>query len=250
LADISLARLKLALAADVPLAEGEALYRRVQPFVGCVKVGLSLFVEHGPKAVQTFTSMGASVFLDLKLHDIPNTVALAARRAGEMGVTFLTVHAAGGAAMVRAAADAAREGAAARGHPPPRVLAVTLLTSLSEADAREVGLSGAPEDVVSRLAALAQRAGAGGVVCSAAEAGVLRARHGPSLFLCTPAIRPQGGASADQSRVETPRSAIAAGSDLLVVGRPIYQAQNPEAAAEAIVQEAAAALAPESASGR
>ncbi len=234
------ARSRLALAADLPLDEGLALYGKVAPFVGYAKVGLSLFVEHGPAAVAAFQKLGAQVFLDLKLHDIPNTVELAAARAGALGVALLTVHASGGEAMLKAAVRGAREGARARGHAAPKVLAVTVLTSLSAEDVAAVGFSGAPDAAALRLARLAVGAGVDGLVCSPHEAEALRRTLGPAPFLCTPGIRPAGAAKGDQSRAETPAFAVRAGSDLLVVGRPIHTAADPVSAARSIAEEVSA----------
>ena len=238
------ARARVALAVDVPLDEGLRVYERLAPHVGVAKVGLSLFVEHGPAAVRAFRERGADVFLDLKLHDIPNTVELAAARAGALGVAYLTVHAAGGAAMLQAARRGAEAGAAKAGVAPPRILAVTVLTSLAAQDVADVGLAGAPEEAALRLAQLAARAGVDGLVCSPREAAGLKARVQPTPFLCTPGIRPAGAALGDQARAETPAFAIGAGADLLVVGRPLYGAQDPAAAAAAVQAEVAAALKP------
>ena len=226
----------LAFAADVPLPDAERLYAELAPFVGFVKVGLSLFVEHGPRAVEVFRARGAKVFLDLKLHDIPNTVELAARRAGALGVSLLTVHAAGGEAMMRAAVTGARAGAAEQGLPPPRILAVTALTSLSDVDVASIGAGASASAWATVLAALAAKAGVDGLVCSPHEAKALRRSH-PQMFLCTPGIRPGGSAAGDQARVETPRAAREAGSDLLVIGRPLSQAGAPADAARAILRE-------------
>ncbi|HYO54422.1 orotidine-5'-phosphate decarboxylase [Archangium sp.] len=235
------ARARLALAADLPLDEGLRLYQQVAPHVAYAKVGLSLFVEHGPAAVAAFQRLGAKVFLDLKLHDIPNTVELAAARAGALGVSLLTVHASGGEAMLKAAVKGAREGAGSKGHEAPRVLAVTVLTSMSAEDVAAVGLSGAPEAAALRLARLAAGAGVDGLVCSPREAEAFRRELGSTLFLCTPGIRPAGAAKGDQSRAETPAFAVRAGADLLVVGRPIHTAEDPLAAASAIAEEVSAA---------
>jgi orotidine-5'-phosphate decarboxylase len=235
------ARERLALAADLPLEQGLALYGQVAPHVGYAKVGLSLFVEHGPAAVAAFQKLGARVFLDLKLHDIPNTVELAAARAGALGVALLTVHAAGGEAMLKAAVRGVREGARAHGHPAPKVLAVTVLTSLSAEDVASVGLSGAPDEAALRLARLAVGAGVDGLVCSPREAEAMRRTLGPTPFLCTPGIRPAGAEKGDQSRAETPAFAVRAGSDLLVVGRPIHTASDPLSAARLIAEEVSAA---------
>ncbi len=235
------ARDRLALAADLPLPEALALWEQVAPHVGVAKVGLSLFVEHGPRAVEAFLQRGARVFLDLKLHDIPNTVELAAARAAALGVSYLTIHAGGGAAMVRAAVAGAQAGAAKAGTPVPVILAVTVLTSMDDAALAQTGVVGAPAVQVARLATLATAAGATGLVCSAREVAELRALLGPAPVLCTPGIRPAGAAANDQARTETPSSAIRAGSSLLVVGRPITAAADPAAAARAIEAEIAAA---------
>ncbi len=232
---------KIAFAADLPLPDALTLYGRVREWVGYAKVGLSLFVEHGPAAVQRFQELGARVFLDLKLHDIPNTVELAAARAGALGVSLLTVHAQGGEAMLRAAVKGAREGAAKAGKGAPKVLAVTVLTSLSAQDVAATGHSEGPAALAARLAGLAQASGVDGLVCSAQEVAALRAVVGGKLFLCTPGIRPQGAAVGDQSRVETPAAAIRAGADLLVVGRPLHAAEDPVAAAQALHAEVLAA---------
>jgi orotidine-5'-phosphate decarboxylase len=238
---VQAAREKLALAADLPLADGLALYGQVAPAVAYAKVGLSLFVEHGPEAVRAFQRLGARVFLDLKLHDIPNTVQLAAARAGALGVALLTVHASGGADMVRAAVQGAREGARAAGCAPPRVLAVTVLTSLGGEALAAVGLQGSPQEATLRLGTLAVGAGADGLVCSPHEAALLRRALGPGAYLCTPGIRPAGAASGDQARAETPTFALRAGADLLVVGRPIHAAPDPLAAVHALAAEVSAA---------
>lgn len=219
------------------LPEAEALYARVREHAGVVKVGLSLFVEHGPAAVKAFTSRGAKVFLDLKLHDIPNTVELAAQKAGALGVAYLTVHAAGGAAMVRAAVKGAALGAKSAGHEAPNILAVTVLTSMDDAALASTGVTGALELQVEKLAKLSVGAGASGLVCSVREAARLRALLGSDVVLCTPGVRPAGAAAGDQARAESPTQAVAAGSNLLVIGRPIYGAEDPLAAAKAIALE-------------
>ncbi|MBK7863208.1 MAG: orotidine-5'-phosphate decarboxylase [Archangiaceae bacterium] len=224
---------ELALALDVPLEQGERLYRQVSASVRVAKVGLSLFVEHGPRAVEVLKRAGAEVFLDLKLHDIPNTVELAAARAAALGVRYLTVHAGGGAKML----EAAVKGASSAGAGAPIVLAVTVLTSMDAAGLSSVGVGDGAAAQVERLARLAVEAGAGGLVCSAHEAAALRALVGPKLVLCTPGIRPAGAAKGDQARVETPSAAVKAGADLLVVGRPIHEAADPAAAARAIADE-------------
>ncbi len=225
----------LALAADLPLPEALAVYEKVAPFVGVAKVGLSLFVEHGPAAVKAFVDRGARVFLDLKLHDIPNTVELAATRAGSLGVAYLTVHAAGGKAMLEAAVRGAERGALAAGHPAPIILAVTVLTSMDDEALRATGVPNPVVSQVGKLAALAAEAKVGGIVCSVREVGAVRIVVGPNVVLCTPGIRLPGAAADDQARVETPQAAIRAGSTLLVIGRPIYEAKDPAAVAAGIL---------------
>lgn len=238
---MSRARERIAWAADVPLDDALRLWPLLSPAVGVVKVGLSLFVEHGPAAVRAFRSQGAAVFLDLKLHDIPNTVESAAAAAGALGASFLTAHASGGEEMLRAAVRGALRGAEKAGVPPPRILAVTALTSLADAEVRSLGLGASASEMAARLAEVSVKAGAGGVVCSVHEARAIRARH-PGLFLCTPGIRPAGVAAGDQARVETPAAAIGAGSSLLVVGRALHGSPEPAAAARALHDEVAAAL--------
>lgn len=231
------AREFVALALDLPLPEGIAAWERVSQHVGVAKVGLSLFVEHGPRAVDEFLRRGARVFLDLKLHDIPNTVELASARAAALGVSYLTIHASGGAAMVQAAVAGASAGAAKAGVKPPVIFAVTVLTSMDDAGLRETGVPASPEAQAESLAALAVKSGATGLVCSAREVAAVRARVGPGIVLCTPGIRPAGSAANDQARTETPASAVKAGSNLLVIGRPITSATDMKAAAAAIEAE-------------
>ncbi len=240
-ADAQTAREKLALAADLPLPQALAFYPKVSPCFGVVKVGLSLFVEHGPEAVRAFQQLGGRVFLDLKLHDIPQTVKNAAERAGALGVAYLTVHASGGAAMVAAAVEGAAVGAARAKVAPPTILAVTVLTSLDDAALKRAGVAQSAGGWAEHLAGLAFESGAGGIVCSAQEVAKLKPL-GPGKVFCTPGIRPAGAAKGDQARVETPAAAIAAGSSLLVVGRPVYEAADPAAAAKAIYEEVEGAL--------
>ena len=230
-------RNRIAFAADLALASALELYAKVAPQVGVAKVGLSLFVEHGPKAVDSFLKLGAKVFLDLKLHDIPNTVELAASRAGALGVSYLTIHASGGAEMIRAAMTGAADGAAKAGHPVPVVLAVTVLTSMNDDGLASIGVGSNAAMQVERLALLAKASGATGLVCSAREVSDVRRTVGAGMVLCTPGIRPVGAAANDQARVETPSAAIRAGSDLLVIGRPISGAADPVEAARLIVAE-------------
>jgi orotidine-5'-phosphate decarboxylase len=221
---------RIIVALDVPsLDEAEALARSLSGTVGWFKVGLELFSAHGPAAVARIRAYGP-VFLDVKLHDIPTTVERAARRIAELGVGLVTVHASGGPAMVRAAVDGLGEAG--------RVLAVTVLTSLSDADLASVGAPAAATQVPA-LALLAVRAGAPGLVCAPGDLRVVRAAIGPDRLLVTPGIRPGGTSVDDHARAATPRSAVDDGGDLLVVGRPITRAADPVAAARAIAGELA-----------
>jgi orotidine-5'-phosphate decarboxylase len=204
--------------------------------VGMFKIGMELFSALGPKAVDLVRKHGERVFLDLKFHDIPNTVASAVRSAARLGVDCLTVHVAGGSEMLRSAAAAAQAQT-----PSPAVIGVTVLTSLSDADLGAIGLQGPTESAVARLADLAISAGLAGLVCSPREVADVRARVGQTPWLITPGVRPAGTAVNDQQRIATPALAIASGADLLVVGRPITRAPDPAAAAAAIAQEIAAA---------
>ncbi|ACG75260.1 orotidine 5'-phosphate decarboxylase [Anaeromyxobacter sp. K] len=218
---------RICAALDFPtFAAAEPFARAVAPEVGLLKVGLELFAAEGPAAVRAAARLGRPVFLDLKLHDIPNTVEGAARSAAASGAALLTVHAAGGAEMVKAAVRGAGPGV--------RVLAVTVLTSLDAAALDAVGLAGPPEAAVVRLARLAVGAGAGGIVCSPHEVAAVRAAVGPGPLLVVPGVRPAGAAKGDQARVATPAEAVRAGADVIVVGRPLRDAPDPAAAARAI----------------
>jgi orotidine-5'-phosphate decarboxylase len=198
----------------------------VSAHVTTVKVGLQLFCHEGPGAVEKVRAAGdVDIFLDLKLHDIPATVAGAARALAHLQPRYLTVHASGGPAMVAAAAEAL---------PDTRIAAVTVLTSLSAADLDRVGLAGTPDDAVVRLAGLAVDAGARALVCSPQEVALVRAAVGPEVTLITPGVRPAGGRRDDQARVATPEQALADGADLLVVGRPITGEPDVGAAAAAL----------------
>lgn len=212
-------------APDVPTAERWA--HAVAPHVAVVKVGLELFCRAGPEVVQAVCVDGrVGLFLDLKLHDIPATVAGAARAVARLRPRYLSVHATGGAAMVAAAVDAAPEVA---------ITVVTVLTSLRTADLDQIGLAGPPHDAVRRLAALGVGAGARAVVCSAQEVEAVRAEVGERITLLTPGVRPAGSGHQDQARVATPQQALDAGADLLVIGRPITGAPDPGRAAASIV---------------
>jgi orotidine-5'-phosphate decarboxylase len=212
-------------------AEAEPFARAIAPQVGMLKVGLELFAAEGPPVVRAAAALGRPVFLDLKLHDIPATVEGAARNAAATGASLLTVHASGGAEMVRAAV----RGAGGR----LRVLAVTVLTSLDGTALDAIGLAGPPEAAVVRLARLAVGAGAGGLVCSPQEVAAVRAAVGPGPLLVVPGVRPAGSARGDQARVATPAEAVRAGADVIVVGRPLRDAPDPVAAARAIAAELA-----------
>ncbi len=229
------ARDRLIVALDMPgLAEAEALVVRLAGVVTHFKVGSPLFTAAGPAAVEMVHRRGGRVFLDLKYHDIPAAVAGAVRSAARLGVGLLTVHASGGTAMLRAAADAA----AAAGRDRPRILAVTVLTSLDRAALhRELGVPVAVEGHAVHLAGLARDAGCDGVVASPREAARLRGLLGRDALIVTPGIRPTGGAVDDQARTATPALAVRAGADYLVVGRPITGATDPAAAAIAILSE-------------
>ncbi len=211
-----------------------ALADRLDPQACGIKVGKELFVLAGPEPVRWMVERGFRVFLDLKFHDIPNTVAQACAAATRLGVWMMNVHAAGGAAMLAAARDAVATSAAVLDRPRPLLIAVTVLTSLAEGDLRAVGIEGTPADAAERLARLAASAGLDGVVCSAQEAPALRAACGRGFKLVTPGIRPAGSAKDDQTRIVTPAAAVAAGADYLVIGRPITQAPDPLAALAAI----------------
>ncbi|HEX6118910.1 MAG TPA: orotidine-5'-phosphate decarboxylase, partial [Dongiaceae bacterium] len=204
--------------------------------VSGVKIGLEFFNAHGPAGVAEIAELGAPLFLDLKFHDIPNTVAGAVRAVAPLKPMILNLHAAGGDAMMRAALDAARDSAARLGATPPKLIAVTVLTSLSDVDLAEVGQPGA-SDQVRRLAALTRACGLDGVVCSPHEVAALRRDLGRDFLLVVPGVRPAWAAAGDQKRIMEPRQAMAAGADFLVIGRPITAAADPAAAARRIVAE-------------
>ncbi len=199
-----------------------ALAKRLDPALCRLKVGKELFTAAGPDLVKSLVDAGFGVFLDLKFHDIPNTVASAVKAAARLGVWMVNVHASGGGKMMAAAREAL-EGAANR----PKLIAVTVLTSMSRGDLAEIGLDVEPRQQVRRLAKLTQDAGLDGVVCSAQEAAMLKGELGGDFLLVTPGIRPADASTDDQSRIMTPAAAIAAGSDYLVIGRPITKAADP-----------------------
>jgi orotidine-5'-phosphate decarboxylase len=232
------ARDRLIIALDVEtLNEAERLVDRLQGLVRCFKIGSQLFTAAGPAAVEHVQKSGAEVFLDLKFHDIPNTVAGAAREATRMGVLMFNVHASGGRAMMTAAAEGAAV-ATERGGRRPIVLAVTVLTSLDRASlSRELSVASSVEGHVLHLARMAAEAGLDGCVASPNEIGALRTNRGPGWVIVTPGVRPAGSDRGDQSRIATPRAAVQAGAHYLVVGRPITAAPDPARAAEAVLRE-------------
>jgi orotidine-5'-phosphate decarboxylase len=218
----------IAVALDVPDLNTAARWASlVTPHVSTVKIGLELYLRYGPEAVASIRGASAvDVFLDLKLHDIPATVAAAVSAVARLRPALLTVHAAAGPAALRAAAQAAPPGTT--------IVGVTVLTSLSDADLARLGVAGSVSDAARRLAALAVAAGARGLVCSPREVAAVRAEVGPGILLVTPGVRPAGADRNDQARGATPEEAAAAGADLLVIGRPITGAADPGAAAAAI----------------
>jgi len=217
--------------ADLP--EAAWLAARLAGAAGGIKLGKEFFTAHGPDGLRKVQAAGQPVFLDLKYHDIPATVTGAVRAAAGLGVFMLTVHASGGAAMLRAAAEAAHAAGARR----PRIVAVTVLTSLDADDLAAVGQAGPVSAQVQKLARLAYASGVDGVVCSPHEVAMLRKACGPDFLLVVPGVRPASAASDDQKRIATPAEAIAAGADYLVIGRPITRASDPVAAARAIAAE-------------
>jgi orotidine-5'-phosphate decarboxylase len=235
------ARDRLIVALDVDtLAQAERLVERLQGLVTRFKIGSQLFTAAGPAAVESVHKRGAEVFLDLKYHDIPNTVAGASREAARMGVLMFNVHASGGRDMMSAAAQGAATAAKELGVRRPIVLAVTVLTSLDRgALSRELAVAASVEGHVLHLARMAAEAGLDGCVASPNEIGPLRTNRGPAWVIVTPGVRPVGSALGDQSRIATPRAAVMAGAHYLVVGRPITGAPDPTAAAAEVLQEMA-----------
>ncbi|MBC6440802.1 MAG: orotidine-5'-phosphate decarboxylase [Rhodospirillales bacterium] len=217
------------------LDAARSLADRLDGHVGALKLGLEFFCAHGPAGVEAVTGDKHGLFLDLKLHDIPNTVEGSLRGMAPVAPFLTTIHAAGGSAMMRAAMDTVAEMGGAR----PRVVAVTVLTSLNDVDLAAVGVSSGASDQVLRLADLVQECGVDGVVCSALEVERLRGHCGDDFLLVVPGIRPASATTDDQKRVMTPGEAIAAGASYLVVGRPITRSDDPAAAADAIVDEMA-----------
>lgn len=225
---------RLAVALDVPNPKAAFdLADRLEGNCRWLKVGMELYYAAGNDFVEELRERGFRIFLDLKLHDIPNTVAGAVRSVAGLGAELLTVHGSGGGAMLRAAAEAAQSPGA------PRLIAVTVLTSMDPTELNSVGVHSSPAEQALRLAHLAKESGVSGMVCSPEEAASLRREIGPEVILVVPGIRPAGSAVDDQRRIAGPGDAIARGASLLVVGRPITRAEDPAAAARAIVDEIA-----------
>ncbi len=233
---------RLIVALDSPdLDTAEALMDQLSTKVRRFKIGSALFTRYGPAAIEAVHRRGGTVFLDLKFHDIPQTVGLAARQAVDMGVFMFNVHAAGGVALLRAARESV-----AGADPAPLLIAVTVLTSLDADDLKSIGFLQPPEELVIRLAKMAQQTGLDGVVASPQEVRTIREACGSDFVVVTPGVRPAGsekGKPTDQKRYATPADALASGSDYLVVGRPITGAQDPAAAAEAVLDEMSLGLA-------
>lgn len=224
---------RIIVALDFPRAQPALeLVARLDPALCRIKIGKELFTRAGPELVRQVVASGFDVFLDLKFHDIPNTVARACAAAADLGVWMLNVHALGGRRMMQAAREAV-EGAPRR----PWLVAVTILTSLEESDLVEIGLAGSAQDNVLRLAELTRRSGLDGVVCSPQETPGLRDSQGPGFLLVTPGVRPAGVGVDDQKRTLTPGEALSAGSSYLVIGRPVTQADDPVAALHGIRRE-------------
>jgi len=227
------ARERLIVALDVSSsAEAQKIVSSLGNSVHTYKVGMQLYTAEGPQIVRELVASGKKVFLDLKYHDIPNTVAAAVREAAQLGISMLTVHASGGAKMLQVATEAARASQSR-----PHILAVTVLTSMNNNDLNEIGLPGALTDHVFHLASMALSAGCDGVVSSAHEVRNLRAKLGNEFLAVTPGVRPAGSAHGDQARVVTPAEAIAAGTTHIVVGRPITAAEDPAAAVESVLRD-------------
>ena len=228
-------RSRVIVALDYPEgASALALADRLNPLSCAVKVGKELFVAVGPAVVSELIARGFDVFLDLKFHDIPSTVAQACKAATRLGAWMMNVHASGGRAMLEAARAAVDEAASEVGCEPPLLLAVTVLTSLDDAALADIGIASSAAEQTLRLARLAQGARLDGIVCSAVDAAALRRALGEDFVLVTPGIRPAGSAAGDQARIATPEAALANGANYLVVGRPITQAADPAAALAAI----------------
>ena len=240
MARLDIAQRLLCAIDTVDLAAATSLARDLKGVVGGIKLGLEFFAAHGGAGVEALAESGQPIFLDLKYNDIPNTVAGAVRAAAQFKPFMMTVHAAGGPAMLRGAMAAAFRAADTLGGPRPKVIGVTVLTSFDEDDLGAVGMHGPIPDQVRRLADLAEGCGLDGIVASAHEIVALRARYGPDFLLVVPGIRPAWSSADDQKRVIAPAEALRNGADYLVVGRPITNSSDPTAAAARIVDEMAA----------
>ena len=224
---------KIIVALDYPqAAPALELAARLDPVLCRLKVGKELFTAEGPQLLEQFMRRGFEIFLDLKFHDIPNTTAQACKAAANLGVWMVNVHASGGRKMMEAAHEAVVQSAK-----PPKLIAVTVLTSMAQEDLSELGITATPAEQVLRLARLTRDSGLDGVVCSAQEAALLRRECGKEFCLVTPGIRPADAAVDDQSRIMTPRAALEAGSSYLVIGRPITRAEDPLRALQGIAKE-------------
>ncbi len=233
---------KIIIALDVKNKEEARKVLESLPEARVFKVGLELFTAEGPGMIDLVKSYGKEVFLDLKLHDIPNTVAGAVRAAVKHGVSMLTLHTSGGREMMKKAVETARETAEKENKPLPLLLGVTVLTSLKDDDLKEIGFSAGTREQVLRLARLATEAGIEGLVCSPQEIDLLRAELGQEIKIITPGIRPAWAEAQDQKRIMTPAEAIKKGADFLVIGRPVTQAQPPAEAFARVVRELEAAV--------
>ncbi len=239
--DKGTAKEKLIVALDFPLWEdAEGLIKKL-PEVTCFKVGLELYLSTGGAAIKNLRQMGKEVFLDLKFHDIPNTVEQASRKAAEVGALIFNVHASGGAEMMRQSRQAVEKEVGRLGVRQPLIFAVTILTSLDDSDLKQIGFQGT-QDSVLRLAQLAQKSGMDGVVASPQEIEMIRKACGSSFKILCPGVRPHWAAVGDQKRVMTPFEAIKAGADYLVIGRPISKAKSPREAALKVIEEMEAAI--------
>jgi orotidine-5'-phosphate decarboxylase len=224
---------RIIVALDYPeAAPALELVAQLEPSLCRLKVGKELYTAEGPALLEQLMAMGFEVFLDLKFHDIPNTVREACKAAAALGVWMVNVHALGGRRMMEAAREAVEQA-----QRPPKLIAVTVLTSMGQADLTELGINATPAEMVLRLARLTRSSGLDGVVCSGEEAAILRREMGESFCLVTPGIRPVGANAGDQTRVMTPRAALENGADYLVIGRPITQATDPFSALEVISRE-------------
>jgi orotidine-5'-phosphate decarboxylase len=229
---------KIILALDVEtLKEAEHFVKKLSGSIGIFKVGKQLFTHCGPTIIEMIHRHRGKVFLDLKFHDIPNTVARAVEEACKLNVFMLTIHALGGKKMMQEAVAASSTFARNSSLPSPLILAVTILTSLKPDDLKDIGITTSVEEAVSRLAILARQAGVNGVVASAQEAHIIRAACGNDLIIVTPGIRPQGTSRDDQKRAVTPHEALLAGSDYMVIGRPILEAHDPLKVVQEIAEE-------------